>query len=251
MHQRSNTIASPLTLNLARHTYSPSPSPRPDSRVATQSPDHPQHSLNLAQIEQVRMLILGMEQRLQVREEKLVKTVERAEDEGRRFEALRSEIISDTWFRRLQFRTIYSEATTTTTIPFDEATFLSWSITSHDQSGPEHDYPVNNGDGEILTSIYLPVVGTDKERIFFVLILHLYNRDSALIVFVVFSTYHSLIPSCLNCPMFFIFIFIFLKKSNTFRTMFPEIPPAHTQQKKKIYRWLINKKKWKKRMGKM
>jgi hypothetical protein len=60
-----------------------------------QSPDHsqPQPSLNLAQIEQIRMLILGMEQRLQVREEKLVKTVEKAEDEGRRFEVLRSEIV--------------------------------------------------------------------------------------------------------------------------------------------------------------
>ena len=99
-HQRSNTIGSPLTLNIGRHSYSPSPSPRPDSRVTNRSPDHSQlqQSLNLAQIEQVRMLILGMEQRLQVREEKLIKTVERAEDEGRRFEALRSEIVgaSDT-----------------------------------------------------------------------------------------------------------------------------------------------------------
>ena len=95
LHHRSNTIGSPLTLNIGRHSYSPSPSPRPDSRVMNQSPDHsqPQQSLNLAQIEQVRMLILGMEQRLQVREEKLIKTVERAEDEGRRFEALRSEIV--------------------------------------------------------------------------------------------------------------------------------------------------------------
>jgi hypothetical protein len=95
-HQRSNTIGSPLTLNIGRHSYSPSPSPRPDSRVTNRSPDHSQlqQSLNLAQIEQVRMLILGMEQRLQVREEKLIKTVERAEDEGRRFETLRSEIVS-------------------------------------------------------------------------------------------------------------------------------------------------------------
>lgn len=100
IHHRSNTISSPLTLNMGRHAYSPSPSPRPDSRVMNQSPDHhqTQQSVNLAQIEQVRMLILGMEQRLQVREEKLVKTVERAEDEGRKFETLRSEIIgaSDT-----------------------------------------------------------------------------------------------------------------------------------------------------------
>ena len=97
-HQRSNTIGSPLTLNIGRHSYSPSPSPRPDSRVTNRSPDHHsqlQQSLNLAQIEQVRMLILGMEQRLQVREEKLIKTVERAEDEGRKFEALRSEIVGN------------------------------------------------------------------------------------------------------------------------------------------------------------
>jgi hypothetical protein len=38
------------------------------------------------------MLIMGMEQRLQTREEKLVKSVERAESEGRRFEELRSEV---------------------------------------------------------------------------------------------------------------------------------------------------------------
>lgn len=62
--------------------------------MTNRSPEQPQPSLNLAQIEQIRMLILGMEQRLQVREEKLVKTVERAEDEGRRFEALRSEMVS-------------------------------------------------------------------------------------------------------------------------------------------------------------
>ncbi|KAG6845588.1 hypothetical protein H0H87_007267 [Tephrocybe sp. NHM501043] len=42
-----------------------------------------------ARVEQVRMLILGMEQRLQVREEKLVKTVERAESESNKFEEQR------------------------------------------------------------------------------------------------------------------------------------------------------------------
>ena len=55
----------------------------------------------LAHIEQVRMLILGMEQRLQVREEKLGKVVERAEGEGRRFEQLRTEMsVTDAWGRR-------------------------------------------------------------------------------------------------------------------------------------------------------
>ena len=40
----------------------------------------------MAHIEQVRLLILGMEQRLQSREDKLLKTIQRAEAEGSRFE---------------------------------------------------------------------------------------------------------------------------------------------------------------------
>jgi hypothetical protein len=42
----------------------------------------------MAHVEQVRLMILGMEQRLQVREEKLVKTVEKAEKEGARFQEI-------------------------------------------------------------------------------------------------------------------------------------------------------------------
>jgi hypothetical protein len=41
----------------------------------------------IAHLERLRLLILGMEQRLEVREEKLVKAVEQAENEGRRYEA--------------------------------------------------------------------------------------------------------------------------------------------------------------------
>lgn len=40
----------------------------------------------MAQIEQIRMLVLGMDQRLDAREERLAKTLERAENEGKRFE---------------------------------------------------------------------------------------------------------------------------------------------------------------------
>jgi hypothetical protein len=47
-----------------------------------------------AHIEQVRLLILGMEQRLQVREEKLEKTLERAQTEGLKFQELRKELTS-------------------------------------------------------------------------------------------------------------------------------------------------------------
>lgn len=46
----------------------------------------------LAHVEQVRLLILGMEQRLQTREEKLTKTMEKAESESRRFEELQQEL---------------------------------------------------------------------------------------------------------------------------------------------------------------
>ena len=54
--------------------------PAPDSKPS-------QESLNatLAHVEKVRLMILGIEQRLQVREEKLVKTLEKAEKEGARF----------------------------------------------------------------------------------------------------------------------------------------------------------------------
>lgn len=47
-----------------------------------------------AHVEQVRLLILGMEQRLQSREEKLLKTIERAETEGDRFEERRKQVLS-------------------------------------------------------------------------------------------------------------------------------------------------------------
>lgn len=42
----------------------------------------------MAHVEQVRLLVLGMEERLRVREEKLVKTMEKADQESHRFEVL-------------------------------------------------------------------------------------------------------------------------------------------------------------------
>lgn len=53
-----------------------------------------QQAATLAHVEQVRMLILGMEQRLQTREEKLTKTVERAELEGRKYEQGRKALVA-------------------------------------------------------------------------------------------------------------------------------------------------------------
>jgi hypothetical protein len=42
----------------------------------------------MAHVEQVRLLVLGMEERLRVREEKLAKTMEKADQESHRFEVL-------------------------------------------------------------------------------------------------------------------------------------------------------------------
>jgi hypothetical protein len=44
-----------------------------------------------AHVEQVRLLVLGMEERLRTREEKLVKTMEKADQESHRFEVLRKD----------------------------------------------------------------------------------------------------------------------------------------------------------------
>ncbi|KAK2459551.1 hypothetical protein APHAL10511_008430 [Amanita phalloides] len=46
----------------------------------------------LAHIESIRLLVMGIEQRLQTREEKLVKTVEKAENEGKKFEAFKRDL---------------------------------------------------------------------------------------------------------------------------------------------------------------
>ncbi|KAI0253202.1 hypothetical protein BJV78DRAFT_1194919 [Lactifluus subvellereus] len=47
----------------------------------------------MAQVEQVRLLVLGMEERLRAREDKLVKTMEKADQEGHRFEVLRKDLV--------------------------------------------------------------------------------------------------------------------------------------------------------------
>ncbi|KAI0713108.1 hypothetical protein C8T65DRAFT_645498 [Cerioporus squamosus] len=49
-----------------------------------------------AYLEQVRLAILGMEQRMQSREEKLAKHIERAEAEGARFEDIRKQVLPAT-----------------------------------------------------------------------------------------------------------------------------------------------------------
>ncbi|KAJ7443889.1 hypothetical protein B0H11DRAFT_1813277 [Mycena galericulata] len=99
LHQRSNTLGSGpspvLSHAQAQNTPSSSSSgaeqPSPSQRQLQVEHQH----ATLAHIEQVRMLIMGMEQRLQTREDKLAKSVERAESEGRRFEELRRDITNN------------------------------------------------------------------------------------------------------------------------------------------------------------
>ncbi|KAI0829037.1 hypothetical protein BC628DRAFT_1192608 [Trametes gibbosa] len=50
----------------------------------------------MAYIEQVKLLVLGMEQRLQTREDKLVKHIERAEAEGARYDEARKQALATT-----------------------------------------------------------------------------------------------------------------------------------------------------------
>ena len=63
--------------------------PRVQSAPESQSGDA---EAKKAFIEQVRLLVLGMEQRLQTREEKLVKSLEKAEAEEARFEELKKQM---------------------------------------------------------------------------------------------------------------------------------------------------------------
>ncbi|KAF9461924.1 hypothetical protein BDZ94DRAFT_768687 [Collybia nuda] len=85
IHQRSATIsASPRMIS----------SPLVDGSLVA-SPDGPQQQqATLAHVEQIRMLVLGMEQRLQTREEKLAKVIERAENQERKFEEAKKEAIA-------------------------------------------------------------------------------------------------------------------------------------------------------------
>ncbi|TFK56447.1 hypothetical protein OE88DRAFT_1649736 [Heliocybe sulcata] len=81
------------TLNISTSSLAPRP---PASNVPTSSqsgapaPDDLEETL--AHVDQVKLLILGMEQRLQTREEKLVESIGKAQAAGRRFEELSEEL---------------------------------------------------------------------------------------------------------------------------------------------------------------
>jgi len=92
LHQRSNTmpIVSPRMTDSSTSAVANVPTAVEPNEALIE-----QQRATLAHLEQVRMLILGMEQRLQTREEKLALTVEKAEGEERRFEELRRGVLAD------------------------------------------------------------------------------------------------------------------------------------------------------------
>lgn len=60
-----------------------------DSQLDPASPE-----AAMAQVEKVRLLIIGMEERLQMREEKLLQNIKKAEAEGTKFEELRKHVMT-------------------------------------------------------------------------------------------------------------------------------------------------------------
>ncbi|KAG5341672.1 hypothetical protein J132_01491 [Termitomyces sp. J132] len=77
---------SSLDIAPAIHSTPALSSPATTRRPAQAASNNAENGNMSTRLEQVRMLILGMEQRLQIREEKLVKTIEKAESEANRFE---------------------------------------------------------------------------------------------------------------------------------------------------------------------
>ncbi|TFK21269.1 hypothetical protein FA15DRAFT_672706 [Coprinopsis marcescibilis] len=111
-HQRSATISSGSPLHTS--TFSgfhhprapPSPSPFRGNANPTQSQtddqsgnrsidadvQHQKQQAMAAKLEQIKLLVLGMDQRLQTRQETLAKTVEKAENATKKFETVRKEL---------------------------------------------------------------------------------------------------------------------------------------------------------------
>ncbi|KAI0003873.1 hypothetical protein BJV74DRAFT_490907 [Russula compacta] len=87
-------ISSPLPTRTATALFSPSmrhtalPTPA-DGHLSSKAGAE----ATVSHVDQVRLLILGMEERLRTREEKLVKTMEKADQESHRFEVLRKEAL--------------------------------------------------------------------------------------------------------------------------------------------------------------
>jgi len=87
-------VSSPLPSRTAASLFSPQM-----KRIASPPPadSNPNREASveatMAHVDKVRLLVLGMEERLRVREEKLLKTMEKADQESHRFEVLRKDVL--------------------------------------------------------------------------------------------------------------------------------------------------------------
>jgi len=71
------------------------PTPHSGTDASTDAPvSQATVDATLTQVEQIRLLVLGMEQRLQNREEKLAKTIEHAEAQEIKCDALKKEVMT-------------------------------------------------------------------------------------------------------------------------------------------------------------
>lgn len=84
---RRSTSRSPPPHTLAQHTSRTHSGPLDENALAEREKEEEHRQMQLVHLEQLRLLILGMEQRLELREEKLLKTVEIAENEGKKYAA--------------------------------------------------------------------------------------------------------------------------------------------------------------------
>jgi len=96
--QAALDLSAPLgqtpTPTLVRSARSRSGSLLSSSPITAADPSAVDPGAARAHIEKMRLLILGMEQRLEGQEEKLGRTIERAEREGKRFEELRKSALA-------------------------------------------------------------------------------------------------------------------------------------------------------------
>ncbi|EGO05430.1 hypothetical protein SERLA73DRAFT_83108 [Serpula lacrymans var. lacrymans S7.3] len=65
------------------------------SDTSAQPSSQASHESTMAYMDQIRMLILGMEKQIQTREETLTKTIERAEGEKTKYENIRKEVLAE------------------------------------------------------------------------------------------------------------------------------------------------------------
>jgi DNA-binding transcriptional regulator YdaS (Cro superfamily) len=75
------------------HRATATPPPPSEASDSPHAASQASVQATLSQMEQIRLLVLGMEQRMQEREGKLTKTIERAEVQEVKCEALRKEVL--------------------------------------------------------------------------------------------------------------------------------------------------------------